>query len=210
MQVRIPVMQSRLCHSERITGVCTMQDGWQWSDVELFLPFQVRIDFRTSWQRDTADGGLCDDSDIANEDLLGPSAAWDCLSGNCGQTAIGTMQYVCTSFSVENNWSHGGRSIEFNFPLSSRRFFFGSVSFDGIESRDSSTLASLFSAATTRTDHRAVVGSEGWSIRMAHEISDSTLKSIWNYDRTTGRSTQAPSQTPYPFFVLVEDVSTKS
>ena len=94
---------------------------------------QVEINFSIAWKRDTADGKTnapprreCDEAIIANRDLMGQPVPWRCLSGNCGQIMIGVMEYICTSFSVEDNWSMGTNSIIFDFPVASNiRFTVG-------------------------------------------------------------------------------------
>ena len=88
-----------------------------------------------SWRRNSADGKttidgkVCDDTVISSGVLMATGVQWACLSKNCGQDndRIGTMQFYCTSFSEQDNWSAGSRSIVFDFPVSStsQKFLFG-------------------------------------------------------------------------------------
>ena len=96
--------------------------------------FQISVNFKVAWKRDTADGKTaasprmsCDEDVIRRGDAMGQPVPWRCLSNNCGQSTIGTMTYICTSFSIEENWSSGGNSVVFDFPFNglSKIFRFG-------------------------------------------------------------------------------------
>ena len=92
---------------------------------------QVQVNWKLAWRGNTADGRTsvggrdCSEDVIANRDLMGQAFPWRCLSDNCGQERISTMQYHCTSFSPrdEENWSMGVNSLEYDFPIATDKIF---------------------------------------------------------------------------------------
>ena len=69
------------------------------------------ITHRIAWRRNSTEGGNCDAHTTAARNLLG-GGALDCRSGCSGK--IGSLQYQCTDFSVDDNWSAGQGSNEIN------------------------------------------------------------------------------------------------
>jgi hypothetical protein len=93
---------------------------------------KVSINFRIIWRRNTADGKTsappriaCNEDTIRDRDLMGQPVPWACLSGNCGPSDPGTMQYICTSFSEDEfeGWSFGGNSVILDFPIDGSSVF---------------------------------------------------------------------------------------
>lgn len=75
----------------------------------LYVLLQIEITHRISYSRTYG----CDDTQIAMRSLLGgPSDYLTCTLGCVGN--VGTMQFYCTDFSVEDNWSVGERSYSYS------------------------------------------------------------------------------------------------
>ena len=69
------------------------------------------VTHRIAWRRDTRQGGNCDANTTAAGTLIGMGTL-ACRSGCSGE--IGSLQYQCTDFSVDDNWSAGQGSNEMN------------------------------------------------------------------------------------------------
>ena len=75
---------------------------------------QVEISYRISWRRDYRFADVyCDDVVINQGRLVSGQGDLTCQSGCSG--TITSMSYICTDFSVEENWSFGERRLAYNF-----------------------------------------------------------------------------------------------
>ena len=74
---------------------------------------KTEISYHISWRRDSSPGGNCDSTTVANGIHLSGEGSLQCIS-NCSGT-ITQLSYICTDFSIQENWSFGERSISFNF-----------------------------------------------------------------------------------------------
>ena len=74
-----------------------------------FVGIQIQISHHISWTRTSNEGGDCDRTVISLRRLLGQGLGQlSCRAGCKG--VIGTMDYHCTDFSEEEDWSVGRRS----------------------------------------------------------------------------------------------------
>ena len=64
-----------------------------------------------SWRRSSGEGDACDSNTIANGNFIG-SGSLTCQYG-CS-TTITEMLYVCTDFSIVEDWSFGERRLNYN------------------------------------------------------------------------------------------------
>lgn len=75
----------------------------------LLICLQIQVTHHISWTRTSNEGGDCDRTVIGFRRLLGQSVGiLSCREGCKGD--IGTMDYFCTDFSFEEDWSVGRRS----------------------------------------------------------------------------------------------------
>ena len=72
----------------------------------------MEISYHISWRRNSG-GGNCDSTTVANGNLLSGEGNLACGNGCSG--TITAMSYICTDFSIEENWSFGERRITHNF-----------------------------------------------------------------------------------------------
>ena len=85
----------------------------------------MSVDYELVWNRDSADGKTtldlmkCDEDVIASKELSGQLVVWACLSSLCANDPLPTMQYRCTAFSEQEQYSLGGRSVKLDFDLDS-------------------------------------------------------------------------------------------
>ena len=71
----------------------------------------MEVSFHISWRRGTA---FCDQSVIESGDLIGESGDIDCLHG-CSESPIANVTFMCTAFSIEEDWSFGERQFSYTF-----------------------------------------------------------------------------------------------
>ncbi len=75
---------------------------------------QVEISYHISWRRNYIFADVnCDDAAINQGRLVSGQGDLTCQSGCSG--TITSMSFICTDFSVEENWSFGERRLEYNF-----------------------------------------------------------------------------------------------
>ena len=75
----------------------------------------MEVFFHISWRRGTA---FCDQSVIDSGDLIGESGNIDCLHG-CPESPIANVTFMCTAFSIEEDWSFGERRFSYTFNANS-------------------------------------------------------------------------------------------
>ena len=73
---------------------------------------QVEVFYHISWRRNSNAGGTCDSNAIANGNLIGEGSL-TCQFGCSG--TISPMLYMCTDFSVTENWSFGENRLTNTF-----------------------------------------------------------------------------------------------
>ena len=71
----------------------------------------MEVFFHISWRRGTA---FCNQSVIENGNLIGESYDIDCLHG-CSESPIANVTFMCTSYSIEEDWSFGERRFIYTF-----------------------------------------------------------------------------------------------
>ena len=71
----------------------------------------MEIFFHISWRRDTA---FCNQSVIDSGNLIGQSDNIDCQHG-CSESPIANVTFICTAYSIEENWSFGERRFTYMF-----------------------------------------------------------------------------------------------
>ena len=77
----------------------------------------MEISYRISWRRDSGGGGGCDSNTVEQEILLDGEGSMTCQAGCSG--TITPMSYVCTDFSITENWSFGENRIPYVFSSTS-------------------------------------------------------------------------------------------
>ena len=73
----------------------------------------MEISYQVSWRRDSGSQFYCDSGTIASGSLLDDEGSLVCQHG-CVSYPV-PMKYICTNFSVEENWSFGMNDVLFNF-----------------------------------------------------------------------------------------------
>ena len=74
----------------------------------------MEISYHISWRRDRVSaGGNCDATTVANGNRLLGEGSLRCQHGCSG--TITAMRYICTDFSIEENWSFGERRLSYDF-----------------------------------------------------------------------------------------------
>ena len=63
---------------------------------------QIVVTHRIAWRRGTA---FCDASTVAAGNLIGSAGSFNCRIGCLG--SLGSTQFQCTDFNVEEDWSAG-------------------------------------------------------------------------------------------------------
>ena len=82
--------------------------------VKLLFHIKTEIFYHISWRRDAnADLFYCNSTIVANGTVLSGDGSLRCISGCSG--TIAKLSYICTDFSIQENWSFGERSVSFNF-----------------------------------------------------------------------------------------------
>lgn len=76
---------------------------------------QIEISYHISWRRDSG-VGICDSNAVANKSLLRGEGSLQCLYG-CTRSplVITQMSFICTDFSVSENWLFGEHQLRYNF-----------------------------------------------------------------------------------------------
>ena len=67
--------------------------------------------YHISWSRDSSQGGNCNNDTVASGNLIG-SGTLACHYGCSG--TITQMSYICTDFSIDDNWSFGEHRLTYN------------------------------------------------------------------------------------------------
>ena len=78
--------------------------------IKYTISMQIEITYHVSWRR-TFSGGRCDSSNVGS--TLRGGSTLSCLSGCSG--SITSMSYICTDFSIDENWSFGERRLNLDF-----------------------------------------------------------------------------------------------
>ena len=77
----------------------------------------MEIVYHISWARTSSDyGGNCNGTIVRNGNLIGKEYL-TCQYGCSG--TISSLQYICTEFSINDNWSFGSRVISYDFSAAS-------------------------------------------------------------------------------------------
>ncbi|CAC5402582.1 unnamed protein product [Mytilus coruscus] len=86
---------------------------------------EVQITFRVSWRRDFSDHTKCDASTKDKHRLIGYNTGdMECLDGCMYSTVkIGTMEFYCTDFSEDENWTSGENTLRYIFPESKNHWY---------------------------------------------------------------------------------------
>ena len=74
---------------------------------------QLEITHHISWQRNSAEGGNCDEETVTRRDVIPgySNNSFICREpALCRGLVIGDLAYYCTDFSVPENWSVGERT----------------------------------------------------------------------------------------------------
>ena len=77
----------------------------------------MEITYRVSWRRNSGGGGSCSATTVNQETLLSGEGSLTCSSGCRG--TITSLSYVCTDFSIAENWSFGENRVVYTFPSTS-------------------------------------------------------------------------------------------
>ena len=72
---------------------------------------QVEITYRVAWRRGAQ---FCDNTTISSNSLVSGEGRIDCNNG-CSGTVIPLLSFFCTSFSVAEDFTVGGRTVSFDF-----------------------------------------------------------------------------------------------
>ena len=113
----------------------------------------MEILYQISWRRD-ASGHECNSTMVANGNLVTGASELKCQYG-CSATILSKMSYVCTYFSVEDNWSFGEyhMTYDFNYAFHENTVTIGTVSGDWInEVGEGNWNISTTFSLVTRTD----------------------------------------------------------
>ena len=78
---------------------------------------QFEITYHVSWRRDTGNNYFCDDNIVGNQTMLRGEGDLRCLAGCIG--TIAPMSFICTDFSVVENWSFGENRFNHTFSSTS-------------------------------------------------------------------------------------------
>ena len=73
----------------------------------------MEITYHISWRRNTAEGGFCTETVVMDADVIRCGGTLNCQAGCSGQVASGT--YICTDFSLSENWSFGENRVTYDF-----------------------------------------------------------------------------------------------
>ena len=73
---------------------------------------QMEISYHVSWRRNSQ-SVACDATTVASGNLLSGEGALNCQNGCSG--TITSMSYICTAFSIPENWLFGERRLTYNF-----------------------------------------------------------------------------------------------
>ena len=95
-----------------IVPLLTFNNACQ-SNFGLFFHVKTEISYHISWRRDNGGNFYCNSTTVANGNLLSGQGSLQCISGCSG--TITQLSYICTDFSIQENWSFGERSVSFNF-----------------------------------------------------------------------------------------------
>ena len=75
---------------------------------------------RIAWDRGSAP---CDSTTLSEGNVIGPAGQLICRSGAGCSGRIGSLQFQCTDFSVDEKWSAGQGSNEMNLNVQNSRFW---------------------------------------------------------------------------------------
>ena len=71
----------------------------------------MEVFFHISWRRSSV---FCNQSVIDSGNLIGQSDNIDCLHG-CSESPIANVTFMCTAYSIEEDWSFGERQFTYTF-----------------------------------------------------------------------------------------------
>ena len=108
---------------------------------------QMEISFHISWRRDHFP---CDSSIINAGSLIGDGSL-TCQYG-CSAT-VSSLKYMCTEYSIDDNWSFGSNVIMYNFTAHTGRLITIGTAFSGWISPFSNWNVSTTFSLTPRTDN---------------------------------------------------------
>ena len=77
---------------------------------------QVEITYRVAWRRSRSLDFFCDNTTISSNSLVTGEGSIDCTNG-CSGTIISQLSFFCTSFSVVEDFTLGGRTVSFDFTM---------------------------------------------------------------------------------------------
>ena len=84
---------------------------------KLSLHFQAIITFRIGWRRSYNSYTFCDQNTISSGQLIGINGYLQCRDRCLGN--IGSLQFRCTDFSTNEDWTIGTNSFQYTFPIPS-------------------------------------------------------------------------------------------
>ena len=74
---------------------------------------QIEISYHISWQRSFGNNYFCDNNTITSGHLKRGEGSLTCQYGCSG--SISAMSFICTDFSIEEDWSYGERNLTYDF-----------------------------------------------------------------------------------------------
>ena len=75
----------------------------------------MEISYHISWRRNRAAGGFCNANTVSSGTLVTGEGSLTCQYGCSG--TIAAMSYICTDFSIEENWSFGEHRYAHSFTV---------------------------------------------------------------------------------------------
>ena len=75
---------------------------------------QVEITYRVAWRRSHSSHFSCNNTTISSNSLVAGGGCIECTNG-CSGTVISQLSFFCTSFSVAEDFTLGGRTVSFDF-----------------------------------------------------------------------------------------------
>ena len=73
----------------------------------------MEVFFHISWRRSSG-AAFCNQSVIDSGNLIGPNGNINCLHG-CSESPIANVTFMCTAYSIEEDWSFGERQFIYTF-----------------------------------------------------------------------------------------------
>ncbi|XP_076070857.1 uncharacterized protein LOC143042452 isoform X2 [Mytilus galloprovincialis] len=120
----------------------------------LYTSNEVEITYRLTFRRGAFERHECNDSTIINGDLVTGEGSLQCISG-CSNiaTIVPSMNYYCTDYSVDEDWTSGQDSTTYTFSATTTNVFhFGYQAccwITLVEANDGDTTSAYWSLLTT-------------------------------------------------------------